>query len=192
MDLTTTPNDLPSFAFPIGSKWGGIVEGQVFNQRFKLPVVIEFNRPLLGESNPFQLLVTVGTPQQVGNANLSSSLSLNAPSGAVTLQYFSIQANRSRLVARLTNSGTAEAAAANQFYAPNISSEYAPSIMKEVYTPLGASELFAYDEGATVNLSYNSKGQLIGRIQGDGSSAAGIFPLPPTSYQATLVAERVR
>jgi hypothetical protein len=183
---------LPSTAFPIGSQWRGVAEGQVSNERFRLPVAIEFNRSLPGESNPFQLSVGIGTPQQVGNANLFSSLSFNTSSGVVTLQYFSIRANRSQLVARLVNSRTAEAAAANQFYASNISAAYAPSVMEDVYSSLGNFELFAYDEGATINLSYNNRGQITGRIQGSGSSAAGISPLPPIGYQATLVVERVR
>lgn len=183
---------LPAFSFPVGSQWRGVAEGQVFNQRFRLPVVIEFRRPLPQESNPIGLFLGVGTPQQVGNANLFSALSLNTSSGAATLQYLSIQTSRTQLTGRLVNNRSAEAAAANQFYAPNVSAAYAPPIMRSVYGSLGSYELFIFNQGATISLAYNSAGQIQGRIQGNGSSGAGIFPLPPINYQAMLIVERVR
>lgn len=135
------------------------------------------------------MAIGIGTPQQVGNSNLYSALTHN--NGAV-LQYLSIQASSSELVAQLSNRHTAEAAAANQFYASNVSAQYAPPVMQGIYGSLGAAEPFVFNEGSTVVMGFDENGRLVGKIEGTGSSVAGIFPVPPIGYQALFVLERVK
>lgn len=176
-------------AFPVKSQWQGIAKGQVFNQTFQLPIVIEFNPAKPGENNPFNLAIGIGTPQQIGNSNLYSALTY---SNGATLQYLSIQASPSQLEAQLDNHHTAEAAAANQFYASNVSAQYAPPVMQSIYGSLGTAELFVFNEGSSIVMGFDENDRLVGRIEGTGSSVAGIFPVPPIGYQALFVLERVK
>ena len=176
-------------AFPVRSEWRGEAKGQVFNQTFQLPIVVKFKPAVSGENNPFHLSIGIGTPQQVGNSALFSTLVHD--NGAV-LQYLTIQASSSNLVAQLSNRHTAAAAAINQFTAPNVSAQHAPTIMQNIYADLGATEFFVFNEGSSIVMSLDDNGRLVGKIEGTGSSIVGIFSLPPVDYQARFVLERVQ
>lgn len=178
-------------AVPVPSLWNGHFEGQVGSATFSMPVSIEFSRPLPYEENPFHVFIGIGQTGQVGSASLVSAQQFSTSSGYVTLQYFSVLTQGSRIAARLIDIHNSEAAVINIFTAPNLSAQYAPPVMRGIYGSLGTSEMFYMKAGANFVIQRNGN-QLSGEVQGMGASLAGIFPLPDIGYQGRFIASRVR
>lgn len=175
---------------PVPSQWQGEITGQVHNTPFRLPVVIEFNRPLPYENNPLHIFVGAGDPNDMGHLYLSSALELNTSRGPATLQYLTISMQGSQLQARLSDDHRAEAAKSNGFSGPNVSAEQASDLMKGVLRDvLGATEMFGFDIGATLAIHIDGS-QLSGTIQGSGSSYTGTSS--QVKYRANLTAMPIR
>lgn len=175
---------------PVPSQWQGEIVGQVQGQAFRLPVSIEFDRPLPYENNPLHIFIGTGNPSTVGNIFISSAMQYSTSRGPATLQYLTIYLQGSRLQGRLTDSHTAEAAKANGFSGPNISAEQASDLMKDVLrNAWGPTEMFGFDVGTSLVVKFFGN-ELTGTIQGWGGSYTGTSSRVP--YQAEFRARRVR
>lgn len=176
------------------SEWKGEIQGQVYNQSFRLPVSISITEPLPDESNRVRLNMNAGNPSQIGHLALTSSLQLNTPytGRQVTLQYCSIELQGAQLKAVLTNEHKGEGAVYNSFIAPNVSAESAPEGPgREVYKAMGPTEMFAFHQGAIVTMNLNGN-ELSGEVLGKGYSAAGIFATPDVVYRGKFTATDAR
>lgn len=175
-----------SHAFSNG-QWRGVAEGQVYNNRFRLPILISFIKPLRYEKNPFGLSIIIANEGTIGSVSIRSALSF---SNGATLQYFTINSSRSGFRGVLTNNRSAEAAQFNGFWGPNVACATAPPVMQPIYCANSSVENFAFHNGAVINVNY-VKNQLQGTIQGQGASITNIFPGSSNiPYQASFIASR--
>jgi hypothetical protein len=175
---------------PVPSTWQGEITGQTHNTTFRLPLVIEFKRPLSQENNPLNIFIGAGDPGDIGHIYLSSALGMSTNSGPATLQYLSVSVRGSHLEARLTNHHGAAAAKANGFSGPNVSAEQASDLMRDVLRDAwGPTEMFAFGIGATLVMDVNGN-RLTGEIQGSGSSYTGTSS--NVEYRANLSAQRAK
>jgi hypothetical protein len=167
---------------PIPSTWQGEITGQIYNQTFTLPVVIVLKQPISYEQNPLYLMIGSDPAEAVGSLMLVSAMSFNTSSGNVTLQYLSVQVRGNQIVATLNNQHIQESAAANQFTAPCFSDG-------GVVGCLMPTEPYIFTVGTTMILNCNDN-QLIGKIQGTGTSIMGMSDIFELPYQAELRAIR--
>lgn len=175
-----------SHAFSNG-QWRGVAEGQVYRNGFRLPILISFIKPLAYEKNPFGLSMSIGNEGTIGSVSIRSALSF---SNGATLQYFTINSSRSGFRGVLTNNHTAEAAAFNGFWGPNVACATAPPVMQSIYCSMGSVENFIFHNQTIINVNY-ANNKLQGTIQGQGSSLTNIFPGSSNiPYQASFIASR--
>jgi hypothetical protein len=168
---------------PIPSTWQGEITGQIHNQRFTLPVVIVLKPPISYEQNPLHLMIGSDPADAIGSLMLISALSFNTSSGNVTLQYLSVQVQENQIIATLNNQHTQESAAANQFTAPCFSDG-------GVVGCLMPTEPYLFTVGTTMILNFNGN-QLIGQIQGNGTSIMGMSDIFELPYQGEFSAVRI-
>lgn len=189
----SAPVSAPGARIGVPSRWQGQIQGMVFNQPFRLPLIIDLQPPMRMERNPVHLFLGAGNDYQVGGLQLHSALSFAAPSGGnVTLQYFNVGVRGSQLRAVLVNDQASAAAAINGFTGPNVTALTAPPVMRGVYESLGPTEIFIFAPGAEVTIQFNGN-QLTGTVRGVAStSLVGIFPTPEVVYTATFSARQVR
>lgn len=179
--------------FPVPGLWQGEIMGQVHNQPFRLPLSIEIKAPIAGENNPVHLYLGSDVVGQPGNVFLMSASEFLTPytGQRVTLQYFDINVSGNQLTAVLTNEHKGEAAVIDMFGAPNLSAQYAPQVMQEIYASLGQTEQFAFNRGTIVKMTF-ANNRITGTVQGTGFSYTGIFPLPDVVFQGQFAASRIR
>jgi hypothetical protein len=167
---------------PPAGTWVGTIEGSVFGAPFALPVSVEVGSPRRDETNPLHVAIQTDAGGPVpGTLFLSSAEEYVTPeTGRIaTLTYFTVRPAGAGIAGTLADSHTSEAAAINQFEAPNLSCTYQPPAC------VPGPEQMYLQPGAVFSLTAAGS-QMIGTVVGEGSGLIQILPYPPVSYTATL------
>ncbi|GAA4418176.1 hypothetical protein GCM10023187_51340 [Nibrella viscosa] len=175
---------------PVPSMWKGVAVGNINGAAFRLPIKISIQRSLVDENNPFNVAVSVGNQADIGSALISSALSTRTPySGRqLTLQYFTIYTGQDGFQAVLSNTHVREGAVGNFFTSPNISSQTAPDIMKEIYKSLGPESFYFLEQ--TKLVCQTGSDRIRGTLQGNGHSVTGIFATGTVRYSLEFTVVR--
>jgi hypothetical protein len=204
---------------PVPSEWKGEAKGSIREKVFTLPVSIELKSPPKFDNNAFRFFIgsadmkrlgdflvlssaevaTGGTPvmwkwsERVGAPGIYKQIGpasqAKLSSGAAVLQYFTIQYEGAKMIARLAGANTASAAAANSFVGPNVSALEASAVMRGVMDSLGPTEVFIFGKGATVTLEFTPDA-VTGVIAGEGRSVTNTSS--GVHFHCRLTARRVK
>jgi hypothetical protein len=172
------------------SQWEGEISGNIENQPFHLPVTVELGKPIAGEKNPVHLFIGAGEPSRdLGHVLLMSANQLQKGKSKTTIQYLAVKREGNRILATMTDSGQAEAAAINGFTGPNVSAQQASDLMRDVLqSAWGETEIFSFLTGTSAELTISGE-SLSGTLLGSGVSFTGTSR---AEYSATLNAKRVK
>ena len=174
----------------VPSQWQGEITGSIEGQPFRLPVTVEFGKPIAGEKNLMHLFIGAGEPSKdLGHVHLMSANQLQKGKSKTTIQYLAVKREGNRITATMTDNGQAEAAAINGFTGPNVSVQQASDLMRDVLqSAWGATEIFSFLTGTSAELTISGE-SLSGTLSGRGVSFTATSS---AEYFATLNVKRVK